>query len=136
MVQILWTSVDPLATGGNKIFRHQWICESGNNGWIDEFIAAPKSCKNRKSPCTDGLNFEPLNYAARTFLNFINLCWTNGHIAENWQMAKIVPILKRGDLNICDDYRGVSLLNASYKQYASILPRWLNAVTKTTLCEL
>ena len=35
-------------------------------------------CKNRKSPGTDGLNFEVMKY---------------------WQTAKVVPIFKKGDRN-------------------------------------
>ena len=86
---------------------------------MDKFLATLQCCKNRTSLCTDGLNFELMKYVpvllSDRLLNFTNLCWTTGHIPEDCQMTKVVPIFKKGDHNDCDNYRGVRLLKTSYK---------------------
>ena len=74
---------------------------------MEYFLAALQFCENRTSPGTDAVNFEFIKYAPALLLhdrllNFINLSWTTGHIRENWQMAKVVPIFMKGDHNDCD----------------------------------
>jgi hypothetical protein len=38
-----------------------------------------------------------------------------GHAAEEWNIAVVTPIHKKGSRNDCSDYRGISLLNSCFK---------------------
>ncbi|KAJ4426643.1 hypothetical protein ANN_26441 [Periplaneta americana] len=60
------------------------------------------------------------------FLRFLNLIWEGQGFPESWTKSIVIPIHKRGDLKITDNYRGISLLNAGYKIYANILKNKLN----------
>jgi len=44
-------------------------------------------------------------------------------MAENWQLAIICPINKKGDKLQCSNYQGSSLLNKCYKVLTNILNR-------------
>ena len=44
---------------------------------------------------------------------------------DMWTKAVIVPIHKKGDTNVTDDYRGISLLSLIEKSYTTILKKRL-----------
>ena len=46
---------------------------------------------------------------------FINLSFNTGVYPDDWKHAKICPIFKKGDRNICCNYRPISILNAASK---------------------
>jgi len=53
--------------------------------------------------------------------------WHTEAIPENWKMGLICPVHKKGDRYVCSNYRGITLLDATYKVlsnviYAKILP--------------
>ena len=37
--------------------------------------------------------------------------WAEGTVVRDWKDAEIVPIPKKGDLSMCDNWRGISLLD-------------------------
>jgi len=37
--------------------------------------------------------------------------WREGRVSQDWRDAVILPIPKKGDLSITDNWRGISLLN-------------------------
>ena len=52
---------------------------------------------------------------------------------ENWQTAIMCPKHKKGDKLQHSNYRGISLLNLSYKVLTNILHRWLVPYTEEIL---
>jgi hypothetical protein len=56
-------------------------------------------------------------------LEFFNTCWKTGSIPDEWKGAVISPIFKKGNRIECSNYRGISLLNSSYKIYEKISNR-------------
>ena len=50
-----------------------------------------------------------------------NQVWKDGCIPQEWKDATIVPIPKKCDLSICDNWRGISLLDISRKLFAKII---------------
>ena len=50
-------------------------------------------------------------------------------------MSKVVPTFKKRDHNDCNNYRGVRLLNMSYKLYAFFVAKPLNVIVETILQE-
>ena len=50
-----------------------------------------------------------------------NKSFDKGIYPSDWAKAIIVPIHKKGDIHLVDNYRGVSLLSIVSKCYTSIL---------------
>jgi hypothetical protein len=52
---------------------------------------------------------------------FITSIWNKEEMPDQWKESIIVPIHKIGDKTDCNNYRGISLLSASYKILSNIL---------------
>lgn len=53
--------------------------------------------------------------------NLINKIWKSEEIPISWHTSVLCPIFKKGDHMYCKNYRGISLLNSSYKMLSNIL---------------
>ena len=53
-----------------------------------------------------------------------------GAVPRDWATDIIVTIPKKGDLRICDNWRGISLLDVTGKFFARILQQRLQTVAK------
>ncbi|MGA9042428.1 MAG: reverse transcriptase family protein, partial [Terriglobales bacterium] len=92
---------------------------------IQEFNAALSSLKNGKAPGADLITAEMLraggsNLAGRLHAFFISV-WISGLIPSEWRDAIFIPIPKKGDLSVCDNYRGIALLSIVGKLFAKII---------------
>ncbi|XP_025406282.1 uncharacterized protein LOC112680412 [Sipha flava] len=53
--------------------------------------------------------------------NLITKVWEHEEIPRPWRTSVLYPILKKGDPMNCKNYRGIFLLNTSYKMLSNIL---------------
>jgi hypothetical protein len=53
--------------------------------------------------------------------NLIYKIWNNEKISIGWSEGIIWPIFKKGDPKNCENYRGIVLLNISYKIFAILI---------------
>jgi len=92
---------------------------------LDELQNVLKSMRNNKAPGKDNINVELFKYAGQTFLlrflSFLNKIWNGQQPPKSWSQSLVIPIHKSGNRNNCDNYRGISLLNAGYKIFANII---------------
>ena len=51
----------------------------------------------------------------------ISKIWEKEQVVEEWKTCTIVPLFKKGDAEVCDNYRGISLLSIPSKVLAKIL---------------
>lgn len=51
----------------------------------------------------------------------LNQIWEKEEVPEDWKVAHIVPLFKKGNPAECGNYRGISLLSIAGKVFASIL---------------
>ena len=62
----------------------------------------------------------------RTYLyKLFNKIYDSGYFPTEWAKAVVVPLLKKGDITNCDNYRGISLLSVISKIFTSILNKRL-----------
>ena len=69
-----------------------------------EVLAALQFCKHRKLTLDE---FRAYKVCARLvrlpFIELRNMCWTAGHVAEDWRIAKVVNMSKKEDRTYCDN---------------------------------
>ncbi|CAE1276210.1 unnamed protein product [Acanthosepion pharaonis] len=96
---------------------------------LDEVNSAIKSIRNKKSLGDDDIPGEVYEYGGphlASYLHFFfNLYWTSRMIPKRWKHANIISIYKKGDRFICDNSRGISLLDVARKILARIMLRRL-----------
>ena len=81
--------------------------------------------KKNKAPGEDEVTAELLLLSKdRIFLylcKIFNKMFELGVFPITWGIAIVVPLYKKGDRDICDNYRGISLLSVTSKIYTSII---------------
>mgnify|MGYP000541699636 CR=1 FL=1 len=77
--------------------------------------------KSGKSPGIDNLNAEMLkaspDKAIGHLLNIMNKILDTCLVPLDWKKSLLVKIPKKGDVTICDNNRGISLLSIAYKVF-------------------
>jgi hypothetical protein len=75
--------------------------------------------KNYKSPSEDGIQGEIMKMLDEDSLTHIHRLlthiWEQEVLPEGWNVAVVCPIHKKCDPQICNNYRGIALLNVVYK---------------------
>ena len=111
--------------------------------WI-EMAEALRVAKNNKATGLDMLPMEFYKSAleeteegerspfSRVLEKLVNFLWRNANTPEMWMDAVLVSIPKGGDSTICDNYRGISLMDCGLKVLAIIIARRLGAVFDAT----
>ena len=57
----------------------------------------------------------------QVLVGFLNQCWTTGCIPEQWHLAYVKAIFKKGSIHEPSNYRSKSLLDVGYKLLAALL---------------
>ena len=90
---------------------------------------AIRALKSNKAPGPDGLCGEFYKYSDACVVNFLtkyfNKRFESGMFPLAWSESVIQPLLKKGNKNSPDNYRGISLLNVSGKLYSYVLNKRL-----------
>ena len=91
----------------------------------EEIIAAIKSLKNGKAPGQDNLNAELFKIdpelASQILQPLFKAIWEIKQLPEDWTEGIIVKIPKKGALNNCNNWRGITLLSVPSKILAKII---------------
>lgn len=92
---------------------------------LEETQMATNKLKNSKAPGSDQIPAEFLKYGGdalhRQIHRLITLIWRKEKIPAGWRESIIVPIHKKWDKSKCSNYRGISLINTTYKVLSNIL---------------
>ena len=91
----------------------------------EEVKAAVNRLKNNKAPGPDGIPSEILKKGYKCMENsiyeLIVQIWNNETIPSCWAEALICPIHKKGDVQNCENSRGISLVNTAYRVLLIVL---------------
>lgn len=91
----------------------------------DEVCLAIRRLKNNKAAGADGLPAELFKTGGEELFRHMHqlLCkiWSEECMPSDWNLSILCPIHKKGDPTMRANYRGISLLNISYKVLSSVL---------------
>jgi hypothetical protein len=63
------------------------------------------------------------------------MCWIKCEILNEWTIAIVKPLFKKGDRSDCSKYRRITLLTAGYKVYTRVIAGRLNPIIDAIVAE-
>jgi hypothetical protein len=104
----------------------------------DEVLKAIRALKSSKAPGEDGLPPEFYKHGGPPVLadmtKIVRTVWELERIPENWRLAELIPLFKKGDKTNCKNYRGISLIDIASKIFESVLvsrlKTWRESMTR------
>jgi sorting nexin-29 len=88
---------------------------------INEIEQAIKRLRNIKAPGIDCILAELAKFAGPEYVKHLHKIRITETIPEEWYLSIVCPIRKKGDVMVCSNYRGISLLCIAYKIFSNIL---------------
>ena len=90
-----------------------------------EVRSATKNLKNGKACGIDQIHAEmlkaDLDISTKILTTFFRFVWDSNVIPEDWMKGLIVTLPKKGNLQFCDNWRGITLLSVPSKVFCRIL---------------
>jgi sorting nexin-29 len=71
----------------------------------------------------------------KCIFDLILAIWNKEVMPADWKTAVICPIHKKGNKLECNNYRGISLLNVTYKIFTNILTKHIETYTEEFIGE-
>ena len=99
---------------------------------LDELDDRLTSAKDEKTPNTDFILNEMLkcspDYLKHAILVLFNRILSSGIFPSSWRVNTLSPLHKKGDANICGNYRGIAIASNLAKLFLSILHKRLQTL--------
>lgn len=106
---------------------------------LEEVRQALMRMKSGKSPGASGIVCELVKVGfdilAPYLLDILHSVWMEKRVPQDWCNAVLVAVPKKGDLTICDNWRGISLLDAVGKLLGRVLQNRLQDFAANILPE-
>eukprot|EP00666_Eupelagonemidae_sp_cell4sb_P017948 gene17948-biopygen22110 len=104
-----------------------------------EVFQAIRELKKNKAAGEDSIVAEMLQMGGASLHErlsfFVRLVWQHGQVPKAWRDAVVVPLPKGGDLRMCDNWRGISLLSVPGKILALVIVKRLTPLAESLLGE-
>ena len=103
----------------------------------EEFQRALSKLRLRKAGGDSGVLPEMLVFGGpvlhTVLLDLFQRVWREGQVFAAWRDALVVPVPKKGDLTMCDNWRGISLLDVAGKLLGRIVQERLQCIAESVL---
>ena len=103
----------------------------------DDLVKAMALLKNNKAPGESGILPEMVRHGGQKFidavLSLLHRVWKEGNVPQAWRNAELVPIPKKGDLSVCDNWRGIALLDVVGKLVGRLIQSRLQHLAELEL---
>ena len=66
-------------------------------------------CRGEDRVTADMLKADP-HLSAQMLVKLFNQAWEEEEVPDDWKKGIIVKLPKKGDLSVCDNWRGINLL--------------------------
>ena len=100
----------------------------------DEILAAMSCLKGGRAGGKNGVLPEMLKHCRTNLLEYlVKQVWRDGCVPQTWNDALIVSIPKKGNLSVCDNWRGISLLDIGGKLFTNTIQSRLQDVVEEVL---
>ena len=106
-----------------------------------EVMEAVKKLKCGKAAGSNGIAPEMVKVACKDqlfrehLLNLIHCAWKESKVPQQWVDAILVPVPTKGELSLCDNWRGISLLDVVGKVAAKVVQGRLQDLAESVLPE-
>jgi hypothetical protein len=95
--------------------------------------------KNNKAPGTDSITAELIEHKGQILLGRIHKLilriWQKEKVPAKWKEGLLCPIFKKGLQLQSNNYRGITLLNVTYKMLVNIILKRLNVYAEEIIGE-
>lgn len=85
--------------------------------------------RNAKAPGKDGINMELIKHGGDVIMEYIFMLikkiWKEEKLPADFEVGQIILIHKKGSQQECKNYRGITLLNTTYKILSTLIQRRL-----------
>ena len=88
-----------------------------------ELELAVKVLKTGHAPGLDQVTAESLKLPVlhEELLEVLNVVYLSGAVPQEWHLSALIPIPKRGDWSMRNNYRGIALMSIPVKLYNRVL---------------
>ena len=89
----------------------------------EELDSAVKALRTGRAPGLDQVTAESLKLPElhEELLEVLNSVYLSGTVPPEWHLSALIPIPKKGDLSLHNNYRGIALMSISAKLYNHVL---------------
>lgn len=123
----------------NRVHQREVQPDLDDKPTLEELVRSIRNMQNGKASGRSGILPERLKVSSGPLLHYmldlIHNVWEEGSVPQDWVNADVVPIPKKGDLSITDNWRGIALLEVMGKVVAKIILSRLQHLAEDTLPE-
>ena len=91
----------------------------------EEIAIAISQLKNGRAPGMDGISAEMLKLGGEESVRWLKAIsdgiWKEDSIPGDWKRQLLIPLHKKGNHSMCDNYRGIALLSIPSKVFAKAI---------------
>ena len=105
---------------------------------LDVVENAIQKVKLKKAPGIDLIQTEtikPVQTLLNIYVSVNSKILDHGNLTEDWNWSIVCPAHKKGELTICSNYTGITLLCVAYKIFCNFLFNWLMPYVETTVSD-